>query len=455
MRSLRRVMMSVIVATAIVGSSIAPAIADEPLGSISGDVTAPNGSWPEHWGVNLYTFDAARGEWTVLRQFDTYRGELSTTLEFVGTHYEFTGLEAGTYALCAGSLNLPDLAPQCYGDTVQPGVSEKIVLGAGDQLEDIDFDLYLGGIITGVVSNSGGGVYPWGIATAWYVDPETQEWRRAGDTSWRDSTGTYAIAGLRTGTYRVRINAALGYRTVAEYYPNAKSIDGGADIRVVAGQETTGISTILYEIESQPTTTSVKLTRSAVKEQSVAVSATATVSPTSGTIAAEGHLQFRLNGMPLGAPVRVGRLIGSSATITLPNRLPHGTYRVTAEFSDSVESHFEISQATTPLVVSGVGQKITTVLTTKLTKVRGKTTGRFTVMVTGSRSAPLGSIVLRDGSKIVQAKAVTKYNSRTSKVTFTITAMTAGKHSMRAILSEAGYSDYSVSPVRTVTIARR
>ncbi len=161
-----------------------------------------------------------------------------------GAYLTSSGLVPGTYY--ARTANTLGYADELYNDLPCPNGACTVTAGtaisvtAGATASGIDFGLQAGGRISGTITDASSGLPLANIGV--YVFPPSGGYVASAYT---DSTGTYTVLGLATGTYYARSWDWGDY--VDELYDNVPcpgwscGLSGGAPISVTGSQATTGI----------------------------------------------------------------------------------------------------------------------------------------------------------------------------------------------------------------------
>lgn len=199
------------------------------FGHITGTVTAEIGGAPlPGIEVSAHPEDGNEWEWHY-----TYTDDAGS--------YDISGLATGTYRVRFIDWN--DSYAQEYYDNVSDLTSATdIAVTSGSTTAGIDAALAEGGHITGTVTAEAGGT-PLGVRVSAY-HKDGDEWVVINDVI-TDDAGFYDIAGLATGTYRVRFYRYSDY--APEFYNNAADVASATDIAVTAGSTTAGIDAALAE----------------------------------------------------------------------------------------------------------------------------------------------------------------------------------------------------------------
>lgn len=179
-------------------------------GTITGTVRGPGGSLLA--GVSVY---ASGPSW----------GQATSAAD--GT-YTITGLTAGSYRLGAVGSGW---GTQYYNNTANVNEATTVTVMSGFTTPGIDFNLVVGGSITGTVRGPGG-------TPVANIAVSTEGASSLLDV-YSDENGTYTITGLQPGNHVVyaRGNGLL----VMQYYNNATSSNDATPVSVVSGGTTSGI----------------------------------------------------------------------------------------------------------------------------------------------------------------------------------------------------------------------
>lgn len=157
-------------------------------------------------------------------------------------NYRITNIPAGTYAITPFA---PSFAIQDYA------MNNAIAVGEGESIEDINFSMVPGGVITGKISDADGkpliGEYVFVIP----VEPGIfMGGPRFDETQHTDDRGIYRVYGLRPGKYKVHIgiNESLPGDSRAPYrqtfYPSVTDVAKATVIEVTEGSEAANIDIV-------------------------------------------------------------------------------------------------------------------------------------------------------------------------------------------------------------------
>jgi 5-hydroxyisourate hydrolase-like protein (transthyretin family) len=158
-----------------------------------------------------------------------------TTTAGDGT-YRFIVIPPGTYEVAFN----PGGANNNYNSAYYGGASPtKFAVSDGQTTQNINGQLFTGGLITGTVTDSahrgiaGLSVWVTNVSSRNNYYPTTR------------SDGTYALDGLPTGTYDVFFSPGSGQNYVYQYYPNKSNAAAAQPVTVTAGQATSHIDASL------------------------------------------------------------------------------------------------------------------------------------------------------------------------------------------------------------------
>lgn len=183
--------------------------------------------------------------------------------------------------------------------------------------------------------------------------------------------------------------------------------------------------------------------------QAVAFHATA-VTPAEGVGNPDGHVQFRVDGVALGAAVALDG--NGEATSAAISTLSPGAHTVTADYSGS--AHFAPALASTTQNVGKVST--TTGLVASPSSVNFGATVSLTATVTpGSTAlgAPTGTVTFTEGSTTL-GTAVVGANGTNGTASIAVSNLSGGSHSIKATYSGSAAFGGSASANSTVTVAK-
>ena len=154
--------------------------------------------------------------------------------------YTISGLAPGTYKMQGNTKRVGGYVDKWYNNKYVWSQADTIVVAAGQAVTGIDFNLEAGGAISGHVFMADG------VSVITDVPIMVQAMRvtpAPGGLGVRISQtdGSYTIAGLAPGTYKVQANNQRAPGYVSEYYDNKLSWEQADIVTVVAGQTTTDI----------------------------------------------------------------------------------------------------------------------------------------------------------------------------------------------------------------------
>src|SRR5689334_12608958 len=172
-------------------------------------------------------------------------GPTSTMTDAQG-RYELTQLPAGTYHLKATRGGFVEVE---YGQRRPFERGRPIEIAEGAVLDDVNFAMPLGGVVTGrVVDETGEAVAQASVSLARrrYVDGERQLVGQNGTST--DDRGDFRIFGVAPGEYvmvarleSMDFGSRDRVRYVATYYPGTPVPNEAQRVTVAAGQEVSGI----------------------------------------------------------------------------------------------------------------------------------------------------------------------------------------------------------------------
>jgi len=146
-------------------------------------------------------------------------------------NYTIAGLPFGTYDIVAGR-NFCE--PHSYAEQVMPGITLD---EENSDIGGIDFELAVGGSISGTITAVGGGLVDEEIhLSACFEDDSYCGWASMQDD------GTYVITGLLEGEYRVHAYQWPIGNWVGEVFDNTQDWDAFTPVSVTAGQDTPNIN---------------------------------------------------------------------------------------------------------------------------------------------------------------------------------------------------------------------
>ena len=168
------------------------------------------------------------------------RPRYRATTDQTGT-YRITNIPPGTYTITPAA---PSLA---FDKEI---TNDSIVVTEGETLEDINFSMVPGGVITGKVTDADGRPLIDGYISLMPTDENIINVRNT-DNIRTDDRGIYRAYGLREGKYRVSVGQSgfLPGGTIPSYsetyYPSVTDVEKATAIEVTQGNETTNIDIVL------------------------------------------------------------------------------------------------------------------------------------------------------------------------------------------------------------------
>lgn len=165
-----------------------------------------------------------------------YRGTTDQT-----GNYRITNLPAGTYTIKPIALSFALEDEQ---------TNNAVVVGEGENVEDINFSLVPGGVITGKISDADGKPLIDQYVTMLPIDSQAVEGRWVGNLH-TDDRGIYRAFGLRQGKYKVSVGQDESlpggprptYRQT--FHPSVTDIAKATVIEVTPGSETTNVDIVV------------------------------------------------------------------------------------------------------------------------------------------------------------------------------------------------------------------
>jgi hypothetical protein len=204
----------------------------ETSGTISGTVSSPDGGVPicDVW---VEAYSSSSGTWVS-----------STTTDLDGS-YTLGGLRGGNRYAVSFYPSCVDYAVEWYDDKPDRSLADPVLVTTGEDLPGIDAQLETAGSISGTVTVAGGGA-PVCDVWVWAASASTGEW--LGQT-WVETDGTYAIEGLRGGSYLVYFEPDCA-TYAGEWFDDASLGSQASPVVVLIGDDTPGIDA---ELESART----------------------------------------------------------------------------------------------------------------------------------------------------------------------------------------------------------
>ena len=214
------------------GASVAVAGADlAPAAHLTGSVTADGGPLAGI-GVAAYRFlsDPA---------FHDYWAPVATARTDAAGRYDLAGLSSGTYRV--GYTDHSDaFLDEYWGDAATVELSSDVPVAAGATVTDLDTVLTAVSHIQGTVTDPDGPVAGVAVEALELVDGA---WRLAAQAT-TDGAGSYDLAGLHPGAYRVGFDD-WGASRAHEFFANAPRLAGAEDVLVTPSTTVTGIDALL------------------------------------------------------------------------------------------------------------------------------------------------------------------------------------------------------------------
>jgi hypothetical protein len=236
---MKHLLFAFIIVVLIAASATAAQQSEQPSGSIKGRINVDGKAQP---GVVVSLFRAE----------DLYFGRrsLATSVTDAEGRYRFTGVAAGRYTV---STSAPLFVDPEIDHNGQSG--RLVTLDSNEDVEEIDFALARGGVITGRVTDSEGQpVISLPVMLLKVVDGRPGQGYRTSDLQMMstDDRGIYRIYGVLPGRYVVKVGspsninrATTGggrYPSYAEtYHPDTKDYSKASIVEVTAGGEASGI----------------------------------------------------------------------------------------------------------------------------------------------------------------------------------------------------------------------
>jgi hypothetical protein len=250
--------------------------------SISGKVSAPAGVNLRSVYINVVPEDSQDS-------FSTSFVQLAAD----GT-YRVAGLPAGSYKVEFGGYNSGAL-PQWYKNADSLATANAVTLTTGQDLTGIDATLVKGASISGKVTVPAGVDPSRTYVSAYNADSQM---RQVASSS-VGSDGSYKVAGLKAGSYKLQFSAG-GTGALSQWYNNAESFASANDVGVAAEQDVTGINvtlakgaTISGTVSAPAGVTRTNLNVTAYTGDSIANYAG------NAQVGADG--KYQLNGLPAGS----------------------------------------------------------------------------------------------------------------------------------------------------------
>ena len=250
---MKRLLFASIIAVLTATVAAAAQQPEPPPGSIKGRVTVEGKAQP---GVVVSLFKDGD------RYYD--RRSLSNVITDAGGNYRFATVAAGRYSVSTYSPLFVNTDIDHNGMNSRP-----VVVEAGEAVEDIDFALARGGVITGRVTDpEGRPVIGQAVMLLKIVDGRPSQGYRTPDLQMMgtDDRGIYRIYGVLPGRYVVRVGSPSNinratpgggrYSAYTEtYHPDTKEYSKASVVEVTAGGEASGIDIRVSPIKKTYTAT--------------------------------------------------------------------------------------------------------------------------------------------------------------------------------------------------------
>jgi hypothetical protein len=196
--------------------------------SVGGKVMRPNGSALS--GIHVYALRKTSAGWLTV-------GSAVSSLS--GT-YVIGSLRAGTYRVKFADPS-GVWVTEYWDDQLLPDQAKAVVLQAGDARRGLSARMALAGGVGGAAKDAAGRVLAGIMVAAFRQSGSSWVWAGSARTS---ATGTYRVAGLAAGTYRMRFADPTGkYATL--YFRSASSLAAATNVSVVSGATTWRISAVM------------------------------------------------------------------------------------------------------------------------------------------------------------------------------------------------------------------
>ena len=196
-------------------------------GTIAGTVTEADGASPIS-GVYVYATD-----------YDTGAYANGASTEADGT-YTISGVRAGVYRVETWVRDELGFAREFYTSTADWNLAAQVTVQDEQTTSNIDFTLDAGGSISGTVYESNG-VTPVPNAQVW---AENYACCGGGNGAQTDENGSYTIAGLAPGSYRVGVHASES-GLIRQFYTSTSNWDQATAVPVTAGNDSPNIDFLL------------------------------------------------------------------------------------------------------------------------------------------------------------------------------------------------------------------
>lgn len=241
--------------------------------------------------------------------------------------YSLVGLGTGDYRVqfmvsqyrddATQAFVAPNLISEYYADTTDYMAAAAVPVTAGVTTANIDAALASGGVITGKVTLPPG-VPSSALASAFVSAQPSGLGGSYSSAVVNPSTGTYTIAGLQTGGYRVQFSVSdPSVNLISEYYNNTYDYNSAQSVQASAGQTVTGIDARL--------------------EVGARVSGKVTLPSGMPATALKGVRVIATSAAGTGSTYVWANVEPSDGSYTI-DKLPPGTYRVQFEGSQGYDS---------------------------------------------------------------------------------------------------------------------
>jgi hypothetical protein len=244
-------------------------------GTVRGTVTDSNGQPIPNMQINVIDY-----------QMHRWRGGSQSN---ANGDYEIRKIPAGTYRI-ENDPRQSNYVRQCYDHQRHWIDATPVVISAGDTIENVDFQLSLGGSIVGTVTDANG--LPIGNIQVTAQEYDNREYGYGSST---DSNGCYEIKGLLSGRYSV-VAFCEGTSYASECYNNQIRWDQATPVNVSAGQQTTGID---FSLELGASISGVVKNLSGVGQANIQVNCGADNGYGTGT-QTEANGFYKCDGLPVG-----------------------------------------------------------------------------------------------------------------------------------------------------------
>jgi hypothetical protein len=254
--------------------------------------------------------------------------------------YEVGGLEAGSYRLAFNRLSgFAFSAAEYYDDHAEGegfAAADQVTLADGEARTGVDAALTEGGHITGTLQDSDG------HAIHCRLQAFTTDNLLVTRSGWSDATtGAFDIAGLSTGSYRVRVVNGQACQNGQQYVDGdggALSADptAAADVAATLGGTTPLGPALVYDLGPVPTNT---VAPSVTGSPTIGSRLTAHHGTWSPSTHLSYHYQWLANGVPVGGATRTtysvtaadtGKALAVRVTVTRGSRTATATSAATA-----------------------------------------------------------------------------------------------------------------------------